>query len=151
MYLPNGSASPERQQYKDQWLEDMLDWSRKFVQSNQPVLLCGDLNIAHTENDIWDPKGNKNTSGFLDRERQWFDRLIDIGWEDLLRNHVGPKKGPYSWWSNRGRARELNRGWRIDYVLANPAASEIFVSAEIMREGGLTVSDHAPVIVDLAD
>ena len=66
MYLPNGSARQERQDYKDQWLEDMLDWSGKFVESKEPILLCGDLNIAHTENDIWDPKGNKRTSGFLD-------------------------------------------------------------------------------------
>ena len=151
MYLPNGSARQECQNYKDQWLEDMLDWSRKFAESKEPALLCGDLNIPHTENDIWAPKGNKRTSGFLGHERQWFDRLIDIGWDDLLRNHLGPIKGPYSWWSNRGRARELDRGWRIDYILANPAASETFISAEIIREGGLTVSDHAPVVADFSD
>ena len=149
MYLPNGSSGPERQQYKDQWLEDMLKWSQQFSDSNEPSLLCGDLNIAHTEDDIWDPVGNKRTSGFLEHEREWFDRMLAAGWHDLLRIHVGQVKGPYSWWSNFRRARERDRGWRIDYVLANNAARPLMQSAEIMREGGLVVSDHAPVIVDL--
>ncbi len=75
--------------------------------------------------------------------------MLDNGWHDLLRIHVGSGKGPYTWWSNRGRARELDRGWRIDYVLANSAAKSLFRSAEVLREGGLVVSDHAPLIVDL--
>ena len=151
MYLPNGSSRVERQKYKDQWLEDMLSWSIKYLNYSGPALLCGDLNVAHTENDIWDPRGNRKTSGFLDHERNWFDRLLDLGWRDLVREHYGDTKGPYSWWSNRGRARELNRGWRIDYILANRAASSIFETAEIIREGGLVISDHAPVVVDFHD
>ncbi|MDG1541661.1 MAG: exodeoxyribonuclease III [Candidatus Thalassarchaeaceae archaeon] len=149
IYLPNGGASIERQNYKDQWLEDLLIWSQKFIDSDEPTLLCGDLNIAHTEDDIWNPSGNRRTSGFLEHERQWFSRLLDAGWHDLLRIHFGVVKGPYTWWSNRGRARELDRGWRIDYILANQAAKDLFKSAEVMREGGLVVSDHAPLIVDL--
>ncbi len=149
IYLPNGGASIERQQYKDKWLEDLLIWSQKFIDSDKPALLCGDLNIAHTENDIWNPSGNRRTSGFLPHEREWFTRLLATGWNDLLRIQVGDVKGPYSWWSNRGQARVLNRGWRIDYVLANHAAKELFKSAKILREGGLVVSDHAPLIVDL--
>ena len=149
IYLPNGGANIERQKFKDQWLEDLLIWSKKFIDLDEPVLLCGDLNIAHTENDIWNPSGNRNTSGFLTHEREWFTRLLSIGWYDLLRIDSGDIKGPYSWWSNRGQARALNRGWRIDYALANDAALEIFQSARILREGGLTVSDHAPLIIDL--
>ena len=149
IYLPNGGANPGRQMYKDQWLEDLLNWSMQFVDLDEPVLICGDLNIAHTENDIWNPTGNKNTSGFLLHERQWFTRYLSTGWHDLLRNEVGDVKGPYSWWSNRGQARALNRGWRIDYVLANDAAKILFKSARVLREGGLVVSDHAPLIVDL--
>ena len=90
MYLPNGSSGPERQHYKDQWLEDMLEWSQKFIDSSEPSLLCGDLNIAHTEDDIWNPTGNRGTSGFLPQERAWFDRLLESGWNDLLRTSVGP-------------------------------------------------------------
>ena len=149
MYLPNGSSNSERQTYKDKWIEDMLVWSKQFIESEEPALLCGDLNIAHQEDDIWNPSGNRKTSGFLDHEREWFTRLLDFGWHDLLRIHVGQQKGPYTWWSNRGRARELDRGWRIDYVLANDAARPLFKSAEVLREGGLVVSDHAPLIVDL--
>ena len=149
IYLPNGSSNEERQRFKDQWLEDLLTWSKKFIDLDEPVLICGDLNIAHTENDIWNPTGNRNTSGFLLHEREWFTRFLSIGLYDLLRIDSGDIKGPYSWWSNRGQARALNRGWRIDYALANEAAFRIFKSAKILREGGLTVSDHAPLIIDL--
>jgi exodeoxyribonuclease-3 len=151
VYLPNGSSSPARQRYKDTWCRDFLAWLAPFARRRRPVLVCGDLNIAHTEDDIWDPKGNKETSGFLPHERQWFSALLASGWHDLVRQHHGPGKGPYSWWSNRGRARELDRGWRLDYVLGNRAARERFVGALTLRQGGLEVSDHAPVAVDLQD
>ena len=84
-------------------MEDLLEWARPFTKLDEPVFLCGDLNIAHTEDDIWNPVGNKNMSGFLLQEREWFDRLLASGWNDLLRISVGPGKGPYSWWSNRGQ------------------------------------------------
>ncbi|MDP6661785.1 MAG: exodeoxyribonuclease III [Candidatus Thalassarchaeaceae archaeon] len=149
IYLPNGGSGPERQAYKDEWLEDLLPWSKQFLDSAEPVVLVGDLNIAHTEDDIWNPSGNRTTSGFLDHEREWFSRFLAIGWYDLHRIHYGSRKGPYTWWSFRGRARAEDRGWRIDYVLANAAARPLFKSAEVIREGGLGVSDHAPLIIDL--
>ncbi len=149
IYLPNGGSGPERQAYKDEWLEDLLAWADSYLESPEPVVLVGDLNIAHTEEDIWNPSGNRFTSGFLNHEREWFDRFLARGWRDLHRIHFGSRKGPYTWWSNRGQARVLDRGWRIDYVLANSAARPLFKSAEVMREGGLVVSDHAPLIVDL--
>lgn len=148
IYLPNGGASIERQSYKDQWLEDLLVWAQPYFDSEDPVILVGDLNIAHTENDIWNPSGNRLTSGFLDHEREWFDRFLASGWFDLHRHHFGQQKGPYTWWSNRGQARALNRGWRIDYVLANQAAKSAFKSAEVNRQAGLDCSDHAPLIID---
>ena len=92
MYLPNGSSSPERQHYKDIWLEDMLVWSQSFLADSKPSLLCGDLNIAHTEDDIWNPSGNRRTSGFLDHEREWFDRLLQSGWKDLLECNLAISK-----------------------------------------------------------
>ena len=148
-YLPSGSSKVERQMYKEKWMEDFLIWLNEYVSLNTPVIIAGDLNIAHTENDIWNPSGNKMTSGFLPHEREWFDRLLECGWTDVCRTFFGDKKGPYSWWSNRGRARILDRGWRIDYFLANKAAVKSITNAEINREGGLIVSDHAPVIIDL--
>ena len=96
-------------------------------------LLCGDLNIAHTENDIWNFQ-SKNI-WVLDHEREWFDRLLQSGWKDLVRVQFGDIKGPYSWWSNRGRARELDRGWRIDCILANQLL-QIGLFIEVIREGG---------------
>jgi len=148
-YLPSGSSGDERQFWKEGWMDDLLEWARPFTELDEPVFLCGDLNVAHTEDDIWNPTGNRGTSGFLPQERAWFDRLLASGWSDLLRISVGPGKGPYSWWSNRGQARQLDRGWRIDYVLANAAGAPLLQQASVMREGGLVVSDHAPVIVDL--
>jgi len=150
IYLPNGGASPERQAYKEEWLEDLLLWAQKWAESGEAVVLCGDLNIAHEENDIWNPSGNRRTSGFLIQEREWFSRFLNSGWNDLHRMHFGDIKGPYTWWSNRGQAREKNRGWRIDYVLANDVAAEYVQHVEVLRQGGLIVSDHAPLIVDFS-
>lgn len=148
-YLPSGSSREDRQRYKETWMEDFLAWLRPYSLSDRPVIIAGDLNIAHTEDDIWNPSGNRNTSGFLPNEREWFTRLLASGWRDVCRERFGDGKGPYSWWSNRGRARLLDRGWRIDYFLSNEAAAQHVVHAEILREGGLVVSDHAPVIIDI--
>lgn len=148
VYLPSGSSSPERQIVKDDWLKRFRRWARsRPVES--PVVFGGDLNVAHTEQDIFYAKANEQTSGFLPHERDWFTRLLKSGWHDLVREHHGEIQGPYSWWSNRGRARELDRGWRIDYLLCNAAARQSFRSATIHRDGGLEISDHAPVSVDL--
>ena len=129
-------------------MDDFMQWATGVFDSDRPVILGGDLNIAHTELDIHNAKGNRKNSGFLPNEREWFSALLNSGWDDLFRRHTGEVQGPYSWWSNRGRARELDRGWRIDYLLANRSASRASVSASILREGGLQISDHAPVIGD---
>ena len=109
-----------------------------------PTVVCGDYNIAHTEIDIHNPRANKKNSGFLPHEREWMDRLIAQGWVDLWR-HLNPDVQEYSWWSNRGRARELNRGWRLDYLMATPDMAAHAEAAWIGRTAGL--SDHAPVSV----
>lgn len=148
-YLPSGSARSERQIWKEEWMADYLQWAQQFVELETPVILAGDLNICHTEDDIWNPAGNKKNSGFLPQERKWFSDLLASGWSDVFREYRGPGKGPYSWWSNRGRARIEDKGWRIDYLLANKAASEKVKHVEIVRDGGLVVSDHAPVVLDI--
>ncbi len=149
IYLPSGSSGDERQKVKEAWMAKFLPWTRQFLGKRTPVILGGDLNIAHTEQDIFYAKSNAKTSGFLPHEREWIGGLFDIGWNDFIRQHFGDIQGPYSWWSNRGQARELDRGWRIDYLLGNAAAAKRFQSASIDRQGGLTVSDHAPVVIDL--
>jgi exodeoxyribonuclease III len=149
VYLPSGSAGPEKQQSKEAWMKRFLPWAKKLAQSDQPVIMGGDLNIAHTEQDIFYAKGNEKNSGFLPHERQWFTRLLKAGWHDFVRDYFGDIDGPYSWWSNRGNARQLDRGWRIDYLLGNARASQKFQDASVDRAAGITVSDHAPVTIDL--
>lgn len=149
IYLPSGSRSAEAQANKEVFMDRLMAWAQPLANADHPVILAGDLNIAHTEQDIHNAKGNKKNSGFLPHEREWFTKLLDSGWDDLFRSHVGEQQGPYSWWSNRGRARELNRGWRIDYLLGNAAAKKRLKKAWIERQGGLDTSDHAPVVVEL--
>lgn len=156
VYLPSGSSSPERQVAKDAWMLAFAPWAARLAASEEPTVLGGDLNIAHTELDIWNPKGNAKLSGFLPHERAWFTELLSQGWTDLVRAHVGPKQGPYAWWSNRGQARALDRGWRIDYLLANAAAAGRLRGAGVVLEreradGEVAISDHASVYADLAE
>ena len=150
-YLPSGSSGDERQAVKEKWMADFLVWAKRMAKSKKPIIIGGDLNVAHTEQDIFYVKGNRKTSGFMPHECDWFGDLLGTGWHDLVREQFGDVKGPYSWWSNRGKARELDRGWRIDYLLANAVAKERFADASIHRPGGMTVSDHAPVTINLKD
>jgi exodeoxyribonuclease-3 len=148
-YLPSGSNKDERQQFKEQWMEEWRQCIRPYLDDERPVVVCGDLNIAHTEDDIWNPKGNAKNSGFLPRERAWFTDLLSDGWVDAFRVKAGEGVKTYSWWSNRGQARAKNRGWRIDYFLLNPVAAAAMTDCTIVRQGGIDVSDHAPVVLDL--
>ncbi len=171
VYLPSGSSGEHRQAEKEKWMKAFKPWADKQREAGQPFVFGGDLNIAHTPRDIFHAKSNEKTSGYLPHERDWLGKVLNSGWRDLVREDydqllsdggdvVGrfgvegegiepDKHGPYSWWSNRGSARAKNRGWRIDYLLANEPAAERFAAAHIHRAGGLEVSDHAPVSVDL--
>jgi exodeoxyribonuclease-3 len=149
VYLPSGSASDERQAAKEAWMDRFLPVAAQWAHTDQPMVIGGDLNIAHTARDIFYAKSNEKQSGFLPHERAWFGRLLDSGWIDFVRKQFGDVDGPYSWWSNRGRARELDRGWRIDYLLGNAATAPRWQDAAIHRPGGITVSDHAPVTINL--
>lgn len=150
VYLPSGSSSEERQAIKEQWMQRFRPFADHHNQRDTPVVLAGDLNLARTHADIFHAKSNEKSSGFLPHERVWIKELIDSGWDDYIRNAWPDQKlGPFTWWSNRGRARELDRGWRIDYILGNNAASQRVTHAAIDRELSLNISDHAPVSVDL--
>ncbi len=151
VYLPSGSSSEEAQARKEAWMARFRPWMAELARSEEPVVVGGDLNVAHREIDIHNPRGNAKNSGFLLHERAWFGALLDEGWTDLQRTHEGDVQGPWSWWSNRGRARELDRGWRIDYLLGNAAAAARLEGADTLRQGGIVVSDHAPVSVGLRD
>jgi exodeoxyribonuclease-3 len=147
LYVPSGSSSPERQAVKFAFLERLIEWTGELAAEGKPIALCGDFNIAHTALDIARPRQNEKNSGFLPEERAWFDRLLAQGWVDCLRAQHPDVPGLYSWWSNRGRARENDVGWRIDYVLATPSLASRVRAASIDKKAGL--SDHAPVIVTI--
>jgi len=151
VYLPSGSSGHERQAKKERWMADFLPLMAQMSALEEPVVVVGDLNIAHTENDIWNPTGNKKNSGFLPHEREWFTQLLQTGWVDAFRQEFGSVKGPYSWWSNRGRARAEDRGWRIDYALCNAAAAKRVSGVRVDRHAGIPMSDHAPITVELTD
>ncbi len=145
-YVPSGSSSEERQAKKFAFLEHFPTYAKELLALDRPVAICGDVNIAHSELDIWAPKRNEKNSGFLPEEREWLTGFLDAGWTDVFRAQNGDAPGLYSWWSNRGQAREKDRGWRLDYVLANPAFTERVTGSWIEKEAGL--SDHAPVWVE---
>lgn len=148
LYLPSGSSSDEAQARKDAFLDHFLAYADALLKEGRPMVLCGDFNIAHTELDIHNPKSNAKNSGFLPHERAWMSELLALGWRDVLREQHPGAAGLYSWWSNRGRAREKDLGWRLDYVLTTPDLAERVVEARIDKHAGL--SDHAPVLVSFA-
>lgn len=145
LYAPSGSSSPDRQILKFEYLKHFARFGQALLAEGRPAIICGDLNIAHTELDIARPQQNSKNSGFLPAEREWLGALLEAGWVDLLRRLHPNEPGLYSWWSNRGRAREQDVGWRIDYVLASPDLAERAEEAWIEKRADL--SDHAPVWV----
>ncbi len=149
VYLPSGSASAEGQAKKEAWMARFRSWCDARRKLRAPVVIGGDLNVAHAERDLYYAKSNAKQSGFMPHERAWIGDLFDAGWRDTHRHHFGDVEGPYTWWSNRGQARALDRGWRIDYLLANPAAAKRVTDCHVHRELALAVSDHAPASIDL--
>jgi len=147
LYVPSGSSSPERQAAKFRFLDEIQPWFAALKREKRPMLVCGDVNIAPTALDLARPKPNEKNSGFLPEERAWFAKLLGSGWVDVVRQLNPEKPALYSWWSNRGAARENDVGWRIDHVLASPDLAPRVTRAWIEKDAGL--SDHAPVWVEL--
>lgn len=146
VYVPNSQSELARLDYRQRWDADF----RRFLLSldaDKPVVACGDFNVAHQEIDLANPKSNRRNPGFTDEERQGFGELLAAGFADTFRELHPGLEGAYSWWSYRGRAREKNVGWRIDYFLTSHRLMEKVTSASIMPE--VTGSDHCPVAVEL--
>jgi exodeoxyribonuclease-3 len=118
------------------------------MEENLPMILCGDINIAHKEIDLKNYKGNKKNSGFLPEERQWMTDLFEgVGWVDSYRKlHPDATDASYTWWSNRGQAYAKNVGWRLDYQIAHPSIKDKIAKASIYKAEKF--SDHAPLIID---
>jgi exodeoxyribonuclease-3 len=146
-YFPSGTSGEERQEFKYKWLDDFLVWLNKLKKKHPKLILAGDYNIAHREIDIHDPKGNKNSSGFLPDERKWMDKFFASGWIDTFRE-FHPEPHRYSWWSQRFPSVRLqNKGWRIDYINVTEPLKKQLKDAEIFPD--VKHSDHCPVYLEL--
>ena len=146
LYLPSGSSGEERQTVKFKFMAAFMPHLRALHASGREVLLCGDWNIAHTEKDLKNWRGNKKNSGFLPQERAWLTELFsEVGFVDIFRR-LYPELEAYTWWSNRGQAWAKDVGWRIDYHVATPGISHDAKIASIYKEQRF--SDHAPLTVD---
>jgi len=143
VYVPSGTSGDHRQAIKDVFMPDFLAYINKLREAIPNLIICGDFNIAHTEIDIHDPVRNKKTSGFLPHERDWLTEFLDSGFVDAFRTVHPEARDQYSWWSYRARARENNKGWRIDYqMVAQPLADRI-AGADILAD--VKHSDHCPI------
>ena len=145
VYTPNSQTELKRLDYRMTWEDDFRQFL-KALDAKKPVVVCGDLNVAHEEIDIKNPKTNRRNAGFTDEEREKMTILLNDGFTDSFR-YLHPDEVTYSWWSYRFRAREKNAGWRIDYFLVSDSIKDKITEAKIHTE--ILGSDHCPVEVDL--
>jgi exodeoxyribonuclease-3 len=142
-YFPNGGHDLARVPYKLEFSEAVLQHAEAARRDGRSVIICGDINTAHEEIDLANPKSNQKNTGFLPEERAWVSRLIDHGYVDIFRHLHPDESGLYTWWSNRMGARERNIGWRIDYFFISQDLSDRVADARIHpQEMG---SDHCPI------
>ena len=146
-YTPNSKDGLARLDYRMQWEDVFLDYL-KALDAKKPVILCGDLNVAHQEIDLKNPKTNRRNAGFTDEERDKMRKLLSSGFTDTFRYLYPDKAGIYSWWSYRFNARKNNAGWRIDYFIVSDRLKERIEDALIHTE--IYGSDHCPVELDIA-
>jgi len=145
-YTPNSKEELARLDYRMEY-EDKLRSYICTLEQTKPVILCGDLNVAHKEIDLKNPKTNRKNAGFSDEERAKFTQLIEAGHTDTFRHLYPDLEGAYSWWSYRFKAREKNAGWRIDYFVVSDSVKDNIVKAEIHSD--VLGSDHCPVMLEL--
>lgn len=148
VYTPNSKRELERLAYRMEWEAAFLAYLKE-LEKKKPVIFCGDLNVAHQEIDLKNPKSNHHNAGFTDEERSCFDRLLDNGFVDTFRYFYPEQEGIYSWWSYMFKAREKNAGWRIDYFLVSECLKDKLADAAIRTE--IMGSDHCPVELVLRD
>ena len=146
IYTPNSKRELERLDYRCIWEDEIRKYLLK-LNKEKPVIMCGDLNVAHKEIDLKNPKTNHHNAGFTDEERQKMTELLDAGFIDTFRYMYPDKENEYSWWSYMGHAREKNIGWRIDYFIVSKDIKEKIKDAGIFQE--IYGSDHCPVGLDI--
>lgn len=145
-YTPNSKRELERLDYRQVWEDEIRAYLLK-LNKTKPVIMCGDLNVAHNEIDLKNPKTNHNNAGFTDEERSKMTELLNSGFTDSFRFLYPDKKGCYSWWSYMGHAREKNIGWRIDYFIVSNDINNKIKDAKIHSD--IYGSDHCPVELDI--
>lgn len=145
-YTPNSQSELARLDYRMKWEDDFRSYLSE-LDKNKPVILCGDLNVAHNEIDLKNPKTNRKNAGFTDEERGKFTELLKSGFVDSFRYFYPDTEGVYSWWSYRFKAREKNAGWRIDYYVVSERLKDRLEDARIHTE--IFGSDHCPVELDI--
>ena len=146
MYVPNSQDGLARLSYRMEWERDCLDHLCR-LREDRPVIFCGDLNVAHQEIDLKNPKTNRGHAGFSDEERACFTKILESGFIDTFRYFYPDLEGAYSWWSYRFNARARNAGWRIDYFCVSPELKGSLRHAGILSQ--VMGSDHCPVTLDL--
>ena len=146
IYTPNSQPELARLPYRMEW-EDVLREYYQALRNNKPVVVCGDLNVAHKEIDLKNPKTNRKSAGFSDEERAKMSELLNSGFVDTFRHFYPDLEGAYTWWSYLGKARERNAGWRIDYFLISEELRSKLLKAEIHPD--ILGSDHCPVMLEL--
>ena len=146
IYTPNSKRELERLDYRQVWEDEIREYLLKLNES-KPVIMCGDLNVAHEEIDLKNPKTNRRNAGFTDEERNKMTELLDAGFTDTFRYKYPDVEGKYSWWSYMFRAREKNAGWRIDYFIVSNSLNENIIDAKILDD--ILGSDHCPVELDI--
>lgn len=147
IYFPNGQMNDDRLAFKMRFYDALMAYADELVASGKKLIICGDYNTAHTENDIKNAKSNEKRSGFLPIERAWIDTFIEHGYVDAWRR-LKPEEVKYSWWSYRFSARKNNTGWRIDYHFVSENLFENVTGAEIHND--VLGSDHCPISIDLS-
>ena len=146
VYTPNSQNELARLDYRMKWEDDFRAYLKK-LEENKPVIVCGDMNVAHNEIDLKNPKTNRKNAGFTDEEREKMTVLLDDGFIDTFRYFYPDQENIYSWWSYRFKAREKNAGWRIDYFLTSESLKDKLVDAKIHTD--IMGSDHCPVELDI--
>ena len=146
VYTPNSQSELARLDYRMTWEDAFLAYLKK-LEETKPVIFCGDLNVAHKEIDLKNPKTNRKNAGFTDEERQKFTELLNAGFVDTFRYFYPEQTGIYSWWSYRFSARAKNAGWRIDYFCVSESLKDRLEDAKILTD--IMGSDHCPVELDI--
>lgn len=146
VYVPNSQNELARLDYRMEWEDDFLKYIKQ-LEKNKPVIICGDMNVAHKEIDLKNPATNRRNAGFTDEEREKMSLLQSSGLTDTFRFFYPEREGAYSWWSYRGNARANNTGWRIDYFLVSKALEDRLESADILTD--VYGSDHCPVVLEI--